>query len=161
MLKFNFIIILMMIIVTTFLFSDILKADNSTGNDELTTSVEKYEEDDMNDFNETQGLNQAPSNAPTAPGIDYCQVCPSPADSDVTFRYKVSGAASVVVNIYNDSGILLRQLGADAFDGVNDVQWDLCDAEDKAVDNGVYLWKLKAYAGGYTTQISGKIAVLR
>lgn len=54
-------------------------------------------------------------------------------------------AKSVTVNIYNESGSLVKQIEATTNLGLNRIEWDLTDTNGTKVPNGHYTYKVEAY----------------
>ncbi len=70
---------------------------------------------------------------------------PNPFNPNTTIRFEMPQAGPAAVRIYDASGRLVRTLVEEQFGaGVHQVLWNGRDSRGKAMDSGVYLYKLNA-----------------
>ncbi len=70
---------------------------------------------------------------------------PNPFNPATTIRFEMPQAGPAAVRIYDASGRLVRALVEDQFGaGVHQVLWNGRDSGGRALDSGVYLYKLDA-----------------
>ena len=88
---------------------------------------------------------------------------PNPLKRETTFTYQLSlDADEVSIMIYTTSGRKVKTLTeASGNEGYNESVWDARDDDGVLLANGVYFYRIRAVVGEQTTQILGRLAVLR
>ena len=88
---------------------------------------------------------------------------PNPLKRETTFTYQLSlDADEVSIMIYTTSGRKIKTLTeASGNEGYNESVWDARDDDGVLLANGVYFYKIRAVAGEQTSQLMGRLAVLR
>ncbi|MGE3801778.1 MAG: C25 family cysteine peptidase [Candidatus Kapaibacterium sp.] len=92
---------------------------------------------------------------------------PNPFAKETTFTFTVTGENAPEggeIAIFTPAGRKIKtiRLGpGDISVGYNSVDWDGLDEDRDRIANGVYFYRLKVIAGGETTEIIEKIAILR
>ena len=88
---------------------------------------------------------------------------PNPLKRETTFTYQLSlDADEVSITIYTTSGRKIKTLtAASGNEGYNESVWDARDDDGVLLANGVYFYKIRAVAGEQTSQLLGRLAVLR
>ena len=112
--------------------------------------------DDGEDGGEGDADAQADPTLPTV--VTLFGNYPNPFNPRTTIAYALPAATTVVLDIYDARGQLLRRLvhGHQAA-GRHEVSWDGCDARGGAVPTGVYFHRLQAGA----TVVAGKMLLVR
>jgi len=88
-------------------------------------------------------------------------VYPNPAYESARFRFFLGEDADVDVRIYDTSGLLVRRLTADAQAGVmNEIVWDLRNADDRSVAPGLYIARVQARSSRTTISREIRLAVI-
>ena len=92
---------------------------------------------------------------------------PNPFAKETTFMFTITGEVipeSGELAIFAPSGRKIRSIRLGPGDltvGHNRIEWDGLDEDRDRIANGVYFYRLKVTAGGETTEVIEKIAVLR
>lgn len=88
---------------------------------------------------------------------------PNPLKRETTFTYQLSlDADEVSITIYTTSGRKVKTLTeVSGNEGYNESAWDARDDDGVLLANGVYFYRIRAVAGEQTSQLLGRLAVLR
>lgn len=88
---------------------------------------------------------------------------PNPLKRETTFTYQLSlDADEVSITIYTTSGRKVKTLTeVSGNEGYNESVWDARDDDGVLLANGVYFYRIRAVAGEQTSQLLGRLAVLR
>ncbi len=88
---------------------------------------------------------------------------PNPVKRETTFTYRLSlDADEVSITIYTTSGRRVAVLkNASGNEGYNEHKWDGRNDDGVLLANGVYFYRIRAITGEQTTQLLGRLAVLR
>lgn len=88
---------------------------------------------------------------------------PNPLKRETTFTYQLSlDADEVSITIYTTSGRKVKTLReVSGNEGYNESVWDARDDDGVLLANGVYFYRIRAVAGEQTSQLLGRLAVLR
>lgn len=89
-------------------------------------------------------------------------VYPNPAHERARFRYFLGDGADVEITIYDVSGLEIARLEGAGQSGVmNEVEWNLENADRERVAPGLYVARLTARGAGRTETLETKLAVYR
>lgn len=78
-----------------------------------------------------------------APVLDRISVYPNPFRSNLSFEINTKQTGLVKVEIFNLKGQLVRSISQHSTPGETVVNWDAKDNKGKAVESGVYLYRVK------------------
>ncbi len=78
-----------------------------------------------------------------APVLDRISVYPNPFRSNLSFEINTKQTGLVKVEIFNLKGQLVRSISQHSTPGETLVNWDAKDNKGKAVESGVYLYRVK------------------
>jgi len=88
---------------------------------------------------------------PATAGPRFLSAGPSPSTGEVVIRYDLPAPGPVVLEIFDQSGALVRRLSQESQpSGSHEIRWDGRDSGGRAVTSGVYLTRIEA-AGRVTT----------
>jgi|TARA_B110000467_G_scaffold62275_1_gene56826 hypothetical protein len=88
---------------------------------------------------------------------------PNPFAETTYFTFWVSGSesAQVTIDIFNPSGVKVRQLQQNCVTGFNTIKWNGLSTSGKDIANGAYVYHLKAESSGEIFEKLFKVAKLK
>jgi alpha-amylase len=100
----------------------------------------------------------APVISPGAPALELAAPWPNPASGEVTLRFALAAPGRARLAVYDVSGRVVRDLGAETLHaGAHVRAWDGRDASGRLAGSGVYWVRLEAASGA----VQRRVAVVR